>query len=216
MKKFCLSYSSGKDCLLAMDRLVQAGNQPVALVTTLSDEINRSWFHGIPISVLEAAAEALDLPLVISHNNETNYTEKVVEALQETKKLGAETVCFGDIDIEQNGAWDRQVALSAGLEPQLPLWQENREALVKEFLAKGYTAIIKTVSKESGIPIKFLGEPLNETFITYLKEHQLDICGENGEYHTLVIDGPLFKKRLNYYTSGIYESPYAYSLIIDA
>lgn len=54
MKKFCLSYSSGKDCLLAMDRLVQAGNQPVALVTTLSDEINRSWFHGIPISVLEA------------------------------------------------------------------------------------------------------------------------------------------------------------------
>ena len=53
-------------------------------------------------------------------------------------------------------------------------------------------------------------------FITYLKEHQLDICGENGEYHTLVIDGPLFKKRLNYYTSGIYESPYAYSLIIDA
>ena len=126
MKKFCLSYSSGKDCLLAMDRLVQAGNQPVALVTTLSDEINRSWFHGIPISVLEAAAEALDLPLVISHNNETNYTEKVVEALQETKKLGAETVCFGDIDIEQNGAWDRQVALSAGLEPQLPLWQESR------------------------------------------------------------------------------------------
>ena len=84
-EKFCLSYSSGKDCLLAMDRLVQAGNQPVALVTTLSDEINRSWFHGIPISVLEAAAEALDLPLVISHNNETNYTEKVVEALQETK-----------------------------------------------------------------------------------------------------------------------------------
>jgi len=114
MKKFCLSYSSGKDCLLAMDRLIQAGNQPVALVATLSDEINRSWFHGIPISVLEAAAEALDLPLVISHNNETNYTEKVVEALQETKKLGAETVCFGDIDIEQNGAWDRQVALSAG------------------------------------------------------------------------------------------------------
>ncbi len=54
MKNFCLSYSSGKDCLLAMDRLVQAGNQPVALVTTLSDEINRSWFHGIPISVLEA------------------------------------------------------------------------------------------------------------------------------------------------------------------
>ena len=117
MKKFCLSYSSGKDCLLAMDRLIQAGNQPVALVTTLSDEINRSWFHGIPISVLEAAAEALDLPLVISHNNETNYTEKVVEALHETKKLGAETVCFGDIDIEQNGAWDRQVALSVGLEP---------------------------------------------------------------------------------------------------
>ena len=65
------------------------------------------------------------------------------------QKLGAETVCFGDIDIEQNGAWDRQVALSAGLEPQLPLWQENREALVKEFLAKGYTAIIKTVSKEA-------------------------------------------------------------------
>ena len=62
-----------------------SGNQPVALVTTLSDEINRSWFHGIPISVLESAAEALDLPLVISHNNETNYTEKVVEALHETK-----------------------------------------------------------------------------------------------------------------------------------
>ncbi|MGC2993790.1 hypothetical protein ACPTI2_13630, partial [Enterococcus faecalis] len=83
-------YSSGKDCLLAMDRFIQAGNQPVALVTTLSDEINRSWFHGKPISVLVAAAEALDLPLVISHNNETNYTVKVVVALEETQKLGAE------------------------------------------------------------------------------------------------------------------------------
>lgn len=215
-EKFYLSYSSGKDCILALDTLSKSGNQPAGLITSLNEEINRSWFHGVPEKVLEKAAASLNLPLVVVKTNGDNYEDQMIRALKEIKEKGISNICFGDIDIEENGEWDRKIASKAGLTPQLPLWQRSREELVMEFLARGYTAIIKTVSKISGIPIDFLGKPLDQRFIDYLISHDLDICGENGEYHTLVIDGPLFSYPVDFQPAGIYESPYAYSLIIES
>jgi diphthine-ammonia ligase len=216
MQQFYLSFSSGKDCILALDTFIKQGYQPAGLITNMDEEINRSWFHGVPVGVLENIATALNLPLVIVKSNSRNYEEHMIAALTDIKEQGVANICFGDIDIEENGAWDKKIATQAGLIPHLPLWQKNREELVHQFLSRGYTAIIKTVSKESGIPTDFLGQPLNQTFINYLLQHNLDVCGENGEYHTLVIDGPLFAQPVNFRTNGIYESPYAYSLIIES
>lgn len=215
MKKFCLSYSTGKDSILALDTLLQQEHFPVCLITSVNDENKRSWFHGVPLHLLEQAAENIDIPLIAASNNGENYEENMENALKQAKELGANYCCFGDIDIQQHREWDYKLSKKADLIPLLPLWQKKREGVVEQFLRSGYTAIIKTVSKKSGIPEDFLGKELNETFINYLLEQNLDVCGENGEYHTLVVDGPIFNKRLKYQTSGIYESCHAKSLIID-
>lgn len=215
MEKFYLSYSSGKDCILALDTLTKQGFQPAGLITSLNEEIDRSWFHGVPENVLANAAAALNLPLVVVRTNGENYEEQMTLALKKIKEAGITNICFGDIDIEENGAWDKRIAASAGLTPHLPLWHRGRQELVAEFLASGYQAMIKTVSKKSGIPLEFLGKPLDKNFVEYLVKHELDVCGENGEYHTLVTDGPLFSQPLTFKTKGIYESPHAYSLIIE-
>lgn len=213
--RFCLNYSSGKDSLLALDTLVNEGHQAVCLLTSVNDEIERSWFHGVPLNVLQTAADCLNLPLLTVPTNATNYENAMVTALKASQDYGATVAVFGDIDIEQNGDWDKRVAHQAGMTPVLPLWQQGRESLVHRFLDRGYTAIIKTVSKASGIPDRFLGQPLDQTFLDYLAAHKLDLCGENGEYHTLVVDGPLFEKPLTFKTDGIFDSPHARSLIIN-
>ncbi|MDT2613610.1 Dph6-related ATP pyrophosphatase [Enterococcus dongliensis] len=215
MEKFYLSFSSGKDCILALDTLVKQGLQPAGLITSLNEEINRSWFHGVPEGILKSAATALNLPLVIVKTDGKNYEKQMLKALKEIQKEGISSICFGDIDIEENGDWDKRIAQEAGLTPYLPLWQCERREIVNQFLSSGYQAIIKTVSKKSGIPVEFLGRPLDDAFIDYLIKNDLDVCGENGEYHTLVIDGPLFSKPVTFKTQGIYESSQAYSLIIE-
>lgn len=215
MKKFCLSYSTGKDSILALDMLRQQDYFPVCLITSVNDEMKRSWFHGVSLHLLEQAAENMDIPLIAVSNNIENYEERMESALKQAKKLGADYCCFGDIDIEQHREWDHKLSKKADLIPLLPLWQKKRRDIVEQFLTSGYTAIIKTISKKSGIPEYFLGRELDKTFINYLLEQNLDVCGENGEYHTLVVDGPIFTKRLKYQISGIHESLYAKSLIID-
>lgn len=215
MEKFCLSYSTGKDSVLALDRMITAGYQCAGLVTSVSEDINRSWFHGIPLSLLEQAAESLQIPLVVVKNNPENYQERMVTSLRKMKKSGIDYCVFGDIDIEENGQWDRNVCQKSGLKPLLPLWEESREEIVTDFVEKGYHAIIKTISKASRIPDRFLGQPLDQTFIDYLNTHDIDVCGENGEYHTFVVDGPLFKFPINYQTTGIFESEYSKSIIIE-
>jgi uncharacterized protein (TIGR00290 family) len=216
MAKFCFSFSSGKDSMLALERLIQAGHEPIGLLTSVSAEIDRSWFHGVPTPLLIQIAEKLGLPLKIVRTEANDYESQMVAALTEFQQAGATFCGFGDIDIEQNRAWDTKVATLAHLEAELPLWHEERETAVLDFLALGYMTIIKTISLQSQIPESFLGQPLDQSFIAYLKAHDLDVCGENGEYHTLVVDGPLFKHPLHYSTDGIYQSAYSKSLIINA
>lgn len=215
MVAFCFSFSSGKDSVLALDQLIQAGHQPLGLVTSLNASIERSWFHGVPPSVLQSMATSLNLPLTLVETSATNYQSAMIDALQTYQQCGATHCGFGDIDLLQNRQWDTTVAKAAQLQPLLPLWQADRAANVTHFRDRGYQAIIKTVSKAAAIPTTFLGQPLDQTFIDYLVAHHLDVCGENGEYHTLVIDGPLFKQPVSYQTAGIFESDYAYSLIIN-
>lgn len=215
MKKFVLSFSSGKDSTLALDKLIQEGNQPTGLVTSFNEEIDYSWFHGIPPQILEKVADSIGITLVRVPNTAETYQERMELAMQEMKQQGALFCAFGDIDIEQNAKWNTHLAEQAGMDAVMPLWQVPRAEVVKQFLDRGYTAMIKTISKASGIPTSFLGKPLNQEFIDYLEANDLDVCGENGEYHTLVVDGPLFSYPISYNTHDIHESEYAYSLIIS-
>lgn len=105
--------------------------------------------------------------------------------------MGAEACVFGDIDIEDHKTWNEQRCASVGLDCILPLWKEPRESLTRETLEVGFKAMIKLIQKDQLTP-DFLGETLSPEIIDRIKQLGCDVCGENGEYHTFVYDGPIF------------------------
>lgn len=191
-KKFVMSYSGGKDCILAMHRKIKEGFTPVALITTIKKDSVNSWTHSISKKLLEKASQSLDIPIIYVECEMNNYEEKFEEKLLEAKKMGATTVIYGDIDIELHRKWDADRAINVGLDYELPLWQADREKVVHEFIDSGFKAVIKKVNLES-MNEDFLGKTLDKSLMEDIKKTGSDVCGENGEYHTFVVDGPLFK-----------------------
>ena len=150
MKKFIMSYSCGKDSTLALYRMIKKGNTPAALLVTVNKEENRSWFHGIPESLIKEVSKSLNIPLILVETKGNNYEEKFTEALIKAKdRLGIDLCVFGDIDLEPHREWCTARCNEAGVEANFPLWQENREELVYEFIDSGLfkvkTYIVNTV-----------------------------------------------------------------------
>jgi len=189
---FAISYSGGKDSALALYRMIQQGHTPVAMITTVNPEQDRSWFHGIQKELLLAVSESLDIPLIIGECEPDDYTETLQACLVEAKRQGAEACVFGDIDIDEHRAYDEEICAESGLECLLPLWLNDRTALVNELLEAGFKAIIKIVDT-SKLDASLLGQKLTTAIVQKIVSAGADICGENGEYHTFVSDGPIFK-----------------------
>lgn len=189
--RFVMAYSGGKDSALALYRMIQQGHEPVAIITTVNEDQGRSWIHGIRKEVLEKTAISLGLPLIICGCKVEAYESALENSLKEAKALGAEACVFGDIDIEDHKTWNEQRCASVGLDCILPLWKEPRESLTRETLEVGFKAMIKLIQKDQLTP-DFLGETLSPEIIDRIKQLGCDVCGENGEYHTFVYDGPIF------------------------
>lgn len=191
-KRFVASYSGGKDSALAVCRATEMGMVPMGLITTYNEEQDRSWFHGIPAPVLEQIGSAMGMPAALICTSGQQYRENFVKALQRQKALGAEVCVFGDIDIAEHLQWCSDVCRDAGIAPCFPLWQESREALVRESVLRGFTATV-TVVDTRRLPPELLGEKLTLPLLEVIRSQGADICGENGEYHTFVSDGPIFQ-----------------------
>lgn len=191
--KFVLSASFGKDSALALHRMVAAGHQPVALLTAVDPEKGRSWVHGIGPELMGAVAESLGLPLILCDCPPDRYDRGLEDGLARAKELGAEACAFGDIDIQGHADYDRARCDAAGIGCELPLWQGGREALLRECLDAGYRAMIKTVRLDV-LDGQYLGRTLTLELARQMERAGADVCGENGEYHTFVQDGPLFSR----------------------
>ena len=202
--KFAVSYSCGKDSTLAFHTMVEQGHEPVCLVVVVNEEAGRSYFHGADAAMLERYAGALGLPMITCPAKGETYHTALEEGLAKAKAMGAEAVCFGDIDIEQNRRWEEERCKAAGLTPCFPLWQRPREELVREVIALGYRCLIKSV-RTPLLPPELLGRYLDENSIAVMRAADVDICGENGEYHTLAVDGPIFQKPLDFHMGKIRE-----------
>ena len=189
--KFVLSYSGGKDCILALYRKIEQGDIPVALLTTAKKSSEETWTHGLSFDLLEQVSKSLELPIIYAQCDVSEYEDVFEEKLREAKKMGATSVVYGDIDIELHRQWDIDRATNAGLDYELPLWQGDREKVVHEFIDAGFKAVIKKVNLEN-MSEDFLGKTLDKPLIEEIKKTGSDACGENGEYHTFVVDGPLF------------------------
>ena len=136
-KKFILSYSCGKDSTLCLHKMLEAGAEPMALLVMFNPEAGRSYFHGVDPALLREYGEALELPLLAVPTGGEEYHLSMEAALRRAKEQGAELVCFGDIDMENNRAWGEERCRNVGLEAVYPLWHHDRQENVREVLARG-------------------------------------------------------------------------------
>lgn len=202
--KFVTSYSFGKDSALAMYRMIQAGHEPVAILTAYNPEQERSWVHGIAPPLMHAVAESLRLPLILCACAADAYNQGLEEGLAQARSMGAEACAFGDIDIEGHAEYDRARCEAAGLHCALPLWQGGREALLRAVLDAGFQPLIKTVHS-AYLDETYLGQTLSLDLAAKIAATGADICGENGEYHTFIYDGPIFSQPIQFRTRGVVD-----------
>ncbi|EDP98507.1 diphthine--ammonia ligase [Kordia algicida OT-1] len=192
MKLLC-SWSGGKDSCYA---LMQMQERPIVLLNALNEngEISRS--HGLTKALLRAQADALGASIHFIAATWSDYTEKFINKLRMlTNQYELTDVVFGDIDIESHREWEEKVCNAAKINCNLPLWQQDRSALVTEMVAAGIVAMI--VSCNDHLGQDFLGRIINKETIELLEAKGVDVCGENGEFHTVVIDCPLFKNPID-------------------
>jgi len=194
MKKAFASWSGGKDCCLALNRALSEGLDVRYLANTVSADGLRSCSHGISAAVIRTQAEALGISIVQQPTTGDNYRLQFVKMLHAFKQEGIEGGIFGDIDFNAHMEWIEAVCRETGITPYLPLWLDNQRKLMEEFIGAGFIAVIVAVKAEFFGP-KTLGKVIDRDFLDSLPEN-VTPCGEAGEFHSLVIDGPVFKKRL--------------------
>lgn len=190
-KTFMMSWSGGKDSALAYYRAVLEGNVPIALFTMFEEDGSKSRSHGLPPEILEAQAERMGLPLEIGKADWSGYEKEFISHLKEFKDKGIDMGVYGDIDLEDHRAWVHKVSDVADMEVSHPLWGEPRRKLLEELIAEGFKAVI-TVVDTARMPAEFLGREFTLELIEELESLGIDACGEEGEFHTVIIDGPIF------------------------
>jgi len=191
-KKFVASYSGGKDSVLAIHKATKQGMTPVALITTYNTDKKRSHFHGIPAPVLDNVAESIGIPVWFMETSGDEYTKNFEKKLYKAKEQGVTICVFGDIDLEGHLKWCTERCENAGIEPLFPLYGCSRESVVYDFIESGFTAYFTNIDT-ARLNEDLLGKQLTKETLLEIKAQGADICGENGEYHTFVSNGPIFK-----------------------
>jgi len=191
-----VSWSGGKESALALYRAKAAGHLPVCLLNCVDSQGERGMSHGIPAAVIAAQASALGLPIRQPRVTWDTYEETFKATLREMKaEHDIEGGVFGDIDIEQHRQWVERVCQEVGIAPVLPLWGDERQVLIGQLIGLGFQAVIVNARAELLAP-EWIGRELTEASVAELRRCSVDLCGENGEYHTVVLAGPLFRQRL--------------------
>ncbi|MFD2923933.1 diphthine--ammonia ligase [Halobacillus naozhouensis] len=193
--KFIVSFSGGKDSVLALYKAVKVG-EAIGLIIMLEEEGKRSRSHGMRPELIRAQAKSIDLPVYTAAASWTDYEKVFMRLLEKAKNKGAEVLVTGDLDIPAHGCWHEKVTKNAGLKLGMPLWEMNHHEAVEEFINLGFVTIIVTVNLSLGMQEDDLGRTLTHEYVKELEARGIDPCGEGGEFHTTVIDGPIFKHPL--------------------
>jgi uncharacterized protein (TIGR00290 family) len=199
MLKAALSWSSGKDSAMALYRILKGKDFEIAcLLTTISDRFHRISMHGVRESLLDAQAHSLNLPIekvMIPYPcpNET-YEEKMAKVLSSLKAEDVTHVIFGDLFLQEIRKYREENLTRIGMTPVFPLWSEDTSRLAREMIEVGFRAVITCVDPRKLNPA-FAGCHFDQSFLEGIPAN-VDPCGENGEFHTFVYDGPIFTKRI--------------------
>ncbi|HZV86599.1 MAG TPA: diphthine--ammonia ligase [Candidatus Binatus sp.] len=190
---FC--WSGGKDSAMALHTLLQQGEFRVAaLLTTVTEGYERISMHGVRRELLERQAQSIGLPLhevrIPPQCVNPIYEARMEEALRMYLEEGVRKVAFGDIFLEDLRAYREKNLARIGMTAIFPIWKCNTRELIRAFHAHQFRAVAVCVDSKVLDP-SFAGRELDESFFRDLPPHA-DPCGENGEFHTFVFDGPIF------------------------
>jgi diphthine-ammonia ligase len=187
------SWSGGKDSALALHEAVGAGAEPRFLVSMLTEGGERSRSHGLPRGLLAAQAAAIGVPIRFGAATWAGYRKEFVRVVGEgIAATDARAGVFGDIDTDEHRDWEEGVCAEVGTEAVLPLWRRDRRAVTDQLLASGFEAVIVAV-RDGVLPPSLLGRTLDQAVLAKIEAAGADACGENGEFHTFVVDGPIFR-----------------------
>jgi len=195
------SWSGGKDSSLALYEIQKSGKYEIrSLITTVTADYDRVSMHGLRTSLLEEQARNLDIPLqkVLISKNASNdeYESNFNEVLLKYKESGISQIVFGDLFLEEIKKYRENLLQKVDMECVFPIWKRDTTKLAYEFIDLGFKAITVCVDSEV-LGEEFAGREFNEQFLNDLPEG-IDPCGENGEFHTFVHYGPIFKKPINH------------------
>ncbi|MHA3051781.1 Dph6-related ATP pyrophosphatase [Acinetobacter sp. ANC 4640] len=208
--KFVASYSGGKDSSLALFQAMQMG-EAIGLIVMLEEQGLKSRSHGMSLDIIHAQANTIGLPIFTASATWQSYEAQFIQLLTQQKALGADVLVTGDIDLLGHAEWNQSVCDKSQLKLCMPLWQKPRLDIIHEFINLGFQSIIVTVNLDLGMTVEDLGRVLTTQYVEELCARGIDPCGEAGEFHTTVIDGPIFKKPLSIRKGDIlYHNNYAF------
>ncbi|HEY6143955.1 MAG TPA: diphthine--ammonia ligase [Flavobacterium sp.] len=213
-KKALFNWSSGKDSALALYKISQGNNYEIScLLTSVNQKFQRISMHGVRVELLEQQAKNIGLPLEIMQIPEMPtmeaYEEVVQITLSKLKKQGITHSIFGDIFLEDLRKYREDKLAEMDFTGVFPLWKIPTQDLIQEFIGLGFKTIVVCVN-ERFLDKSFVGRIIDQDFINDLPEN-VDVCGENGEFHTFTFDGPIFSKPIAFEVGEVvyrkYERP---------
>lgn len=212
--KAVFNWSGGKDCALALHYVLQEKSSEIeALLTTINQSFGRVSMHGVRQKLIEKQADALGIPLrkllLPEQPSMEEYNFLMKEKLGKLKKEGFTESIFGDIFLQDLREYREKQLAEFGFTARFPLWNKDTTELIHEFIGEGFKSILVCV-KSAVLDKNFVGRVIDKDFLKDLPKN-VDPCGENGEFHTFVFDGPIFKEPISFRPGEIvfrsYKSP---------
>ena len=196
MKRALLSWSGGKDCAWSLERLRGTHVKIEALLTTINEQADRVAMHGVRRELIEEQAHSIGIPLWTAPLPwpcpNGRYEEVMAEVCGRAVNHGIEAVVFGDLFLEDIRAYRERMLAGTGLEPLFPLWGEPTHSLAREIMTGGLHARLACIDRKK-LDASFAGREFDARLLEILPP-DVDPCGENGEFHSFVYDGPMFRR----------------------
>ncbi len=195
-EKIVMAWSGGKDSALALHELLRSGRvEVVSLLTTVTETYDRISMHGVRNALLDEQARSIGIPCrkigIAPGCSNAEYETKMADALAGFKERGVSAVAFGDIFLEDLKRWRESNLAKMDLKGIFPLWKRDTKELAHTFIRLGFKAILSCVDPRA-LPPEFVGRDFDEKFLADLPKN-VDPCGENGEFHSFVHAGPVFR-----------------------
>ena len=203
-EKVIVGWSGGKDSALALYEILKTDKYEVLeLLTTLTKDYDRISIHGVRRELLEQQAKSLRFPIekmLISKNaSNEEYEKELLRILVEHRDRGVFSMVFGDIFLDDVRKYREQMLSRIGMKCIFPIWKRETHELAQSFINNGFKAVITNVDS-SFLGREFAGRESDEQFLLDLPS-SVDPCGENGEFHSFVFDGPIFHEKI-FFTKG--------------